>query len=192
MSLGSMALIAAVFTLSATTSENFDSCSTSVSSHCMTAHLELIHVLGALWRYEPRQRRSLFHHCSGLEPLRDCVPSLKSVSRAHTENPPYQRCHLSAGARDQSSCHSCTQLLDIPEAPPKDFQSCCLQTFPAWRPLSTRLPHSLPSETQNHRSQDGSHQTVVVSVFQVPCWFSLRSCCEPELDMAVVVRAKVS
>ena len=35
--LGSMALIAAVFTLSATTSENYDSCSTSVSSHCMTA-----------------------------------------------------------------------------------------------------------------------------------------------------------
>ena len=30
MSLGSMALIATVFTLSATTSENFDSCSTSV------------------------------------------------------------------------------------------------------------------------------------------------------------------
>ena len=37
MSLGSLALIAAVFTLSATTSENFYSCSTSVSSHCMTA-----------------------------------------------------------------------------------------------------------------------------------------------------------
>ena len=36
-SLGSVALIAAVFTLSATTSGNFDSCSTSVSSHCTTA-----------------------------------------------------------------------------------------------------------------------------------------------------------
>ena len=36
MSLGSMALIAAVFTLSATNTENFDSCSTSVRSHCMT------------------------------------------------------------------------------------------------------------------------------------------------------------
>ena len=40
--------IAAVFTLSATTSENFDSCSTSVSSPLHDCHLELI---GTLWRY---------------------------------------------------------------------------------------------------------------------------------------------
>ena len=37
MSRGSMSLIAAVFTLFDTPSANFDSCSTSVDSHCMAA-----------------------------------------------------------------------------------------------------------------------------------------------------------
>ena len=58
-SLGRMALIAGVFTLSATTS---DSCSTSVSSHCMTATWSSFDVLGTLWRYELRHRRCLLHH----------------------------------------------------------------------------------------------------------------------------------
>ena len=49
------------FTLSASTSENFDSCSKcQVPLH--DCHFELIHVLGSLWRYELRHRRRLFHH----------------------------------------------------------------------------------------------------------------------------------
>ena len=50
------------FTLSATTSENFDSCSTSVSSPLHDSHLVLIHVLIALGRYGSRHRRGLFYH----------------------------------------------------------------------------------------------------------------------------------
>ena len=157
----------------------------SVSFPLHDCHLELIHVLGTLWRYEPRHRRSLFHHWSGLEPLRDCVPSLEPISRAHAENPPHQRCHLSAGARDQSSCHSCTQLLDIPEGPFQDFNRVVFEPSPAWPLLSTAhhpvhratgLPHSPPSGTQSHRSQAGFHRTPVASFPVVQSPVVLRAC----------------
>ena len=117
------------------------------------------------------------------------MPSLEPVSRAHTENPSHQRCHLS-GARDQSSCHSCTQLLDVPEVLAQDcnrvvFELIQFGNFSQLRTTlstATGLPHSPPSETQSHRSRVGFHRTAAASV----------SRCGPELDTAVVVRGKRS
>ena len=177
MSLGSMALIAAVFTLSATTSENLDSRSTSVSIPLHDCHLELIHVLGTLWRFEPRHRRSLFHtdlglnHCvtacqvwspsPGLT-LRILLTSVATSPWVHV---------IRAAAIVALNCWTFQKLL------PR-FQSCCLRTFPVWQLLSTAhhpvhratgLPHSPPSETQSHRSQVGFHRIAAVSVSQPPC-----------------------
>ena len=137
----------------------------------------------------------------GLKPMCDCEQSLKSISGAHTENSSYQRCHLSAGARDQSSCRSCSSVVGHTRWSSPRFQSCCLQTFPAWPLLSTAhhpvhhvigLPHGPPSETQSHHSQDGFHRIAVASLSQLPCGSVSGRAGEPELDKAVVVRTKRS
>ena len=44
------------------------------------------------------------------------MPGMKSISRDSTQDPPHQGCHFSTGTRDQSGCHGCAQLLDIPIA----------------------------------------------------------------------------
>ena len=121
------------------------------------------------------------------------MPSLKSVPRAHTENPSYQRCHLSASARGQSSCHGCTQLLDIPVAPPLDFGRVGFKQRTTLIHHVTRLLHQ-PSIRKAQVCR------IVLDGFRNPnccgrclpasLWFNRRSCCEP--DMAVVVRAKRS
>ena len=121
------------------------------------------------------------------------MPCLEPVSRAHTENPPHQRCHLSAGARDQSSCHSCTQLLNIPEAPPQDhnrvvFELIQFGNFSQQRTTvhrATGLPHGPPSETHSHHGRDGFHRIAAASVSQPLCGSVSDRAVGLELDMSV-------
>ena len=161
----------------ANTSENFDSCSTSVSSHCMTATWSSFTFLMRFGDVSLAIDAACSTTDLGLNLCvtanQGCNPSLGLTLRILLTSV----ATVLAGARDQSNCHSCTQLLDVSEGPPPRFQSCCLQTFPAWQPLSTAhpvnhvigLPHSPPSEMQNHQSQDGFHRIAVASVSQLPC-----------------------
>ena len=172
-----MALTAALFTLSATTSENFDSCSTSVSSHCMTAtwssftflvrfgdmnfavdaicsttDLGLNHCLIACQAYSPSPRLT----------LRILLTNVATSPRVHV---------IRAAAITVLNCWTSQKLLAKIATVLSSNLSSLATSLNSAPPCPSRDKTAAypPSKTQSHRSRAGFHRTAAASVSQPLC-----------------------
>ena len=193
MSFGSMALTVAVFTLSATTSENFDSCSTSVSYHCIFTFLvrfvDVSLAIDAACSTTERGLNLCVTACQAWSPspgltLRTLLTSVATSPRVHV---------IRAAAIGPPSCWTSQKVLSkIATELSSNFSS--FGDFSQQRTTLSIARQDCRTVLHPKRKDTVVELASTELLRQVShsLWFSFLSYCGPGFDTAVVVRAKRS